>query len=57
VYPTGAQVYGGYQVTLTNTSKVTAAVRGFSVVFYDQGTEVSSDGAGAGLTEFIIAGE
>jgi hypothetical protein len=54
--PSGVQVAGGYQVTLTNTSKATAAVKGFSVVFYDGATELGSDGAGAGLVEFVTPG-
>jgi hypothetical protein len=55
-YPSAAPLYGGYQVTLTNTSNVTAAVKGFSVVFYDGSTELGSDGAGAGFVEFITPG-
>ena len=55
-YPTGTPLYGGYQVTLTNTSNVTAAVKGFAVVFYDGGTELGSDGAGRDQAEFITPG-
>jgi hypothetical protein len=55
-YPTGTQLYGGYQVTLTNTSDVTAEVGSFSVVFYDEGTELGSTGADVN-DQFITPGQ
>jgi hypothetical protein len=55
-YPTGTQTEGGYQVTLTDTSAVTAEVTGFSVVFYSSGDETGSADAGTGDT-FITPGQ
>jgi hypothetical protein len=42
----GPDVHGGYQLTLTDTSAVTAEVDGFSVVFDQDGSEVGSATAG-----------
>jgi hypothetical protein len=42
----GPDVHGGYQLTLTDTSAVTAEVSGFSVVFDQEGSKVGSATAG-----------
>jgi hypothetical protein len=55
-FPSGVQVYGGYQITLTNTSDTTAEAGGFAVVFYDEGTELGSASADVN-DEFITPGQ
>jgi hypothetical protein len=55
-YPSGTETKGAYQVTLTNTSAVTAEVVGFSVVFYSSGAETGSADAGTGDT-FLTPGQ
>ncbi len=55
-YPSGTEVQGGYQLTLTDTSSVTAEVGSFSVVFYSHGAEIGSDSAGP-FNEFITQGQ
>jgi hypothetical protein len=55
-YPSNTETEGGYQVTLTNTSAVTAEVGSFSVVFYSSGAETGSADAGTGDT-FITPGQ
>ena len=55
-FPSGVQFSGGYQIKLTNTSNVTAEVGGFSVVFYDAGTELGSDSEDVS-EEFITPGQ
>lgn len=55
-YPSGTEVKGGYQVTLTNTSEVTAETSSFAVVFYSGGAETGSDTQDTG-DSFITPGQ
>ena len=56
VLPSEDTPEGAYQVTLTNTSSVTADVTGFAVVFYDgSGTETGS--TSNYVSEFITPGQ
>jgi hypothetical protein len=55
-YLTAASVTGGYELTLTNSSSVTAEVGGFAVVFYDGGSELGSDTQN-GFDSFITQGQ
>jgi hypothetical protein len=55
-YPSGTEIKGGYQVTLTNISDVTAETSSFAVVFYSGGAETGSDTQDTG-DSFIIPGQ
>jgi hypothetical protein len=51
------QLAEAYQVTLTNTSEVTAEVTGFAVVFYSQGQELTSDNEPFTQPTFLTPGQ
>ncbi len=53
----GDQLAEAYQLSLTNTSSVTAEVIGFSVAFYSEGQELTSDSEPFGSPTFITAGQ